>query len=52
MSDGRQKYLYVCQHCKTVVSIETKYSLPSDIQCPCGLRMNQMLNSLNKENSE
>lgn len=42
MSEGRQKYLYICQNCKSVVSVETKYSMPNDIQCPCGLRMVSM----------
>lgn len=43
MSEGKQKYVYVCQSCKTVVSVETKYSMPNDIQCPCGLRMSAMI---------
>ena len=43
MSEGKQKYLYICQNCKSIVTIETKYSMPNDIQCPCGLRMSSMV---------
>lgn len=49
MIEDQNKYLYVCQQCKSVVSVTTKYVMPNDIQCPCGLRMHSMSIKENKD---